>query len=254
MTVDIDLNLGRKTSSNGQEVLFQNVRLTKAPHILVAGMTGGGKSVLVHHLLAQIITHNSPGEAALILIDPKRVEFGQYKRVPHLPLPPAYEEDHIEYALGWAVAEMEARFSEMEQRGWRDVTAMEAPWPRLIVVVDELANLILGGKHLEKPIVKIASMGRAAGVHLILATQRPSADVITGLIRANVPTRACLPVITKVESRIVLDEAGGEGLVNPGDMLLRLPGQRSLVGGYRCPNVTQVNINVAIEGAMSAYT
>jgi S-DNA-T family DNA segregation ATPase FtsK/SpoIIIE len=241
MTVDINLRI-----SHGD---VGYVALSKAPHILIAGMTGGGKSVVVHDLIIQLM-QPSPKDVSLILIDPKRVEFGQYRNVPHLPLPPAYEDKHIEYALKWTLAEMHARFERMEQVGARDVSG--APWPRIVVVIDELANLVLKGKHLERPLVEIASMGRAAGVHLILATQRPSADVITGLIRANVPTRVCMPVITKTESRIVLDEGGAELLENPGDMLMRLPGQRQLIRS-RGFHVTQPIIDDAIAKAIHAY-
>jgi S-DNA-T family DNA segregation ATPase FtsK/SpoIIIE len=221
MTVDMELVLGEHPSN------LVRVRLSKAPHILVAGMTGAGKSVLMHDLICQFIRGNTPQDAALVLVDPKRIEFGVYKGLPHLAIEPVYSLPDIEYALGWAAAEMHSRFATMERNGWRDVEE-HGPWPRVLVVIDELANLMLGGKQFERPIIEIASMGRAAGVHLLLATQRPDATVINGLIRANVPTRVALPTITQAESRIILDQKGAETISIP-ERLIRLPGQRDLI-------------------------
>ena len=201
-------------------------------------MTGSGKSVFVNGLIREMITKYEDEDVCLLLIDPKRVEFSRYKGVPHVLDKPAYSIDHIRYLLNWAVGEMHLRFTTMEKWNHRDIDRHNdwaqdvgdgKTWSRIVIIVDELANLILSDKKLEKPIVTIASMGRAAGIHLVLATQRPSADVVTGLIRANVPTRVCLPVVTKMESRIILDETGAERLHGPGDMLARLPGHRSLM-------------------------
>ena len=206
-----------------------NFLLSKAPHVLVAGMTGGGKSVVVHSLITQLIQHPSR-DINLVLIDPKRVEFSRYQGIKHLIWPyVAYEPKDADEALKWVESEMRMRFYRMEKAGARDLEQMPDPWARLVVVIDELANLVLDSKHLTKRIVTIASMGRSAGVHLVLATQRPSADVITGLIRANVPTRIALPTITSSDSRIILDANGAEELEDPGDMLIRLPGQRDLI-------------------------
>ena len=226
MTPDIELALGH-IPETGEGV---KIRMTKAPHILVAGMTGAGKSVLIHDLLCQIISQYAPSQASLILVDPKRVEFAAYKKVPHLAYDPVYDDRQIEYLLNWTVAEMHNRFATMERRGWRDVTGY-APWPRMFVVVDELANLMLRGKQgkkFERLLVEIASMGRSAGIHLILATQRPDATVISGLIRANVPTRVALPTLTATDSRIILDVSGAEQIAIP-QRLIRLPGQRDLI-------------------------
>jgi len=235
MTIDIEFTLGARPVEGGpigfgSETAYMgepvNVLLSKAPHILIGGMTGAGKSVLLHDLICQAITGHTPAQVGLLLIDPKRVEMGIYRGLPHLLLEPVYTGDHIAYALDAAVAEMHSRFAIMERNGARDI--YEAPWPRVMVVVDELANLMLGGKRFVRPIIEIASMGRAAGVHLILATQRPDAKVIDGLIRANVPTRVSLPTITANDSRIILDEAGAETLETPG-RLVRLPGQRDAI-------------------------
>lgn len=228
-----------------------NLWLSKAPHILVAGMTGSGKSALIHKLLCQLISYKDE-DVGLVMIDPKRVEFARYAGLPHLLDKPVYELGRIRTFLEWTVNEMMLRFGAMEESGDSDIVQWnergEGTWSRLVVVIDELANLILADRTMERPIVAIASMGRAAGVHLIMATQRPSADVITGLIRANVPTRFCLPVVTKMDSRIVLDETGAEELEKPGDILARIPGKRNLVrmtSPYQSDDETARLINIA---------
>lgn len=220
MTSDIWITLGE--ASGGVPLLALN----KAPHILVAGMTGSGKSVFTNSLISEVMERYGPAQARFLLIDPKRVEFAPYRGARHLVSPPLYELDDVRNALGWANEEMSARFTILETYGLRDIEG--TGMPRLIIVIDELANLILADRKLEQPIVTIASMGRAAGIHLVLATQRPSADVVTGLIRANVPTRICMSVVTSMESRIILDESGAEDLTEPGMMLARLPGAKSL--------------------------
>ena len=223
----IQLTLGQ--SEHGFPV---RLPLAKAPHLLVAGMTGSGKSVFVHRLITDLITNYSSREIAFVMIDPKRVELAPYKGIPHLVQPPVYSFEDSRSALKWAEREMEGRYREMEEADCRDLETWNRSHPvrsRVLIVIDELANLILTDKSIEKPIVRIASMGRAAGIHLLLATQRPSADVLTGLIRANVPTRICLSVLTKMDSRIVLDQDGAEKLMEPGMILARLPGERELV-------------------------
>lgn len=244
MTVDIPLTLGLEKGGGGVAI-----NISKAPHVLVAGMTGAGKSVLVHDLICQALGQRNEKQVAFVLVDPKRVEFSAYKGLPHMALPPVYQPEHILYALGWAQSEMTARFDVMERMGWNDVTGV-GPWPRLFVVVDELANVVLRGKEYERPLIDIASMGRAAGVHLILATQRPDASVINGLIRANVPTRVALPTFTRAESRIILDMDGAEGLQIP-ERLVRLPGAhgvKRVVGR----NWTRADIDRALRGAQRA--
>jgi S-DNA-T family DNA segregation ATPase FtsK/SpoIIIE len=222
---------------------IQRLDLAKAPHLLVAGMTGSGKSAFINALLCDLITNNVSEELGLLLIDPKRVELSAYRGLPHLLCPPVFEVDEAKSALGWAAREMDIRFGKISNGD-------DGPWSKLVVVIDELANLILADKEIEKPIVRIASMGRAAGVHLVLATQRPSADVLTGLIRANVPTRICLPVVTRMDSRIILDEGGGERLVRPGEMLARLPGSRDLLhlqGRFVNESQIATDVRVAIR-------
>jgi S-DNA-T family DNA segregation ATPase FtsK/SpoIIIE len=219
---DIPLTIGKTKSGNAV-----TVSLSKMPHMLVAGRTGSGKSVFINGVIRDLIQHPD-SEVGMVLLDPKRVELARYKKLPHT-IDTAYEVDHMRYLLGWTVGEMEMRFAAMESAGVRDHGEMGAPWSRIVVIIDELANLILQDKESEKPLVRLASMGRAAGVHLVVATQRPSADVVTGLIRANIPTRICMPVTTKMESRIILDESGGERLTSPGSMMARLPGYSGLL-------------------------
>jgi len=208
--------------------------LNKAPHLLVAGMTGSGKSVVVNSIITQLITSYTDEDVAFVFIDPKRVELSAYKDIKHAYAPPVFEVEDTVVMLEWCVGEMDSRFHLMERYGHKDLDARnarnDARIPHTFIVVDEMANAMLGDrKRVEPLLVKLASMGRAAGMHLILATQRPSSDVITGLIKANVPARVCLPVITSIDSRIVLDESGAEDLVHPGEMLVRVPGLRELV-------------------------
>lgn len=226
--MDVEVTLGR---NDGGVV---TIPLSKAPHILVAGATGSGKSAWTNRLISDLIRQYPPGIISFLMIDPKRVELAPYRGVHHLQSPPAYTLDGARSLLYWAVREMNVRFSEMEAAGIRDIDDWNRSkpvidgWSRYLVVIDELANLMLADKKIEKPIVQLASMGRAAGMHLLLATQRPSADVLTGLIRANVPTRICMPVVTSMDSRIVLDEPGAEKMLRAGSILARLPGHRQL--------------------------
>lgn len=226
----IEVTVGTRADS-GQVV---RVPLAKAPHFLVAGATGSGKSAWVNRAISDLVRDYLPGEVAFLMIDPKRVELAAYKGMRHLHSPPVHTLSGAKELLYWAVREMNTRFSYMESEGIRDIDAwnrekdVQDGWSRNVVVIDELANLMLADKKLETPIVQLASMGRAAGMHLMLATQRPSADVLTGLIRANVPTRICLPVVTSMDSRIVLDEPGAEKMLRAGSVLARLPGHRGL--------------------------
>lgn len=223
MTIDVDLLLGTQPAFAGFPARDISINISKAPHILVAGMTGSGKSVLVHDLIIQFVRGRSAADVGLVLIDPKRCEFGIYRNLPHLQIQPVYDDDDIVAALHWVVSEMNSRFTIMERNGVRDVSGTK--WARMLVVVDELANLMLKGSRFEAPLIQIASMGRAAGIHLLLATQRPDASVINGLIRANVPTRVALATFTAADSRIILDAKGAEDL-GMGQRLVRLPGER----------------------------
>jgi S-DNA-T family DNA segregation ATPase FtsK/SpoIIIE len=192
--------------------------LETLPHLLVAGTTGSGKSVFLHSMLCDLLTGS---DARFILIDPKRVEFSFYKGSARLVRPPLTDMDDAATALRWAKMNMDMRFRLLEANNLRDWGDLKVGSSRIVIVVDEMANLLLTHPEVERPLSEIAMMGRAAGIHLVLATQRPSADVLTGLIRTNIPARVALTVSTAVESRIIIDTTGAEDLKGHGDMLYR---------------------------------
>lgn len=186
------------------------IDLADAPHLMIGGTTGSGKSVLVNAILTSLILRHSPGELALVLIDPKRTELAPYAALPHLALPLAVEPWAAVQALETCVDEMESRYRKPRPGA-----------PRIVVVVDELADLMLASRRSVEPlIVRLGQKARAAGIHLVLATQRPSVDVVTGLIKANMPTRIALRTASRVDSRVILDRPGAEALLGRGDGLL----------------------------------
>ena len=197
-----------------------SARVDKLPHLLVAGATGSGKSVFVTAMLAHLVNHAEPADLQLILIDPKRVELAPFARVPHLAMPPATDVTTAIEALDWAVAAMDERWVTLQQAGKRQVSELDDPPPYLLVVVDELADLMMtAGKRAEASIVRLLQLGRAAGVHLVLATQRPSTDVITGLIKTNTPSRMVFSVTSHTDSNVALGQSGAEKLLGQGDGL-----------------------------------
>ena len=224
--------------------------LARMPHMLVAGTTGSGKSVLINAIIMSLIMRTTPEQVRLILVDPKRVEFSCYAGLPHLYVPVVTEPRQAASALQWAVTEMDRRLKVFERAGARDVKVynkmvadgkfadMEnppSPMPYLVIVIDELSDLMMvAGKDVESSIVRIAQLARAAGIHLVLATQRPSADVVTGLIKSNVDTRVALKVSSSIDSRVILDQTGAERLMGRGDMLFRKAGGvlRRVLGAY----------------------
>ena len=202
------------------------VDLAKMPHLLVAGATGSGKSVCVNALITSILMHARPDEVRLILVDLKRVELAPYDGLPHLLQHVIVEPHEAKAALNWAVHEMEERYKLLAGRtvrniaGYNDKVAPDARLPFVVLIIDELADLIMReGRKVEDPIVKIAQKARAVGIHLVLATQRPSVNVVTGLIKANVPSRIAFAMSSNVDSRTVLDQPGAEDLIGRGDML-----------------------------------
>ena len=209
----------------------------KLPHLLIAGTTGSGKSVCMNSLIISLLYKAKPEEVKLIMIDPKMVELGIYNGIPHLLIPVVTDPKKAAGSLQWAVTEMMRRYRMMADAGVRDLESynkqarMSAadelePMPQIVVVIDELADLMLvAAKEVEESICRIAQMGRASGIHLVIATQRPSADVITGLMKANIPSRIACAVASAMESRIILDTAGAEKLVGKGDMLYAPLGQ-----------------------------
>ena len=203
--------------------------IAKLPHLLIAGTTGSGKSVCTNSLIISLLYKASPEEVRLIMVDPKMVELGIYNGIPHLLIPVVTDPKKAAGALQWAVVEMMKRYRAFSEAGVRDLASYNAhaakaedmeTMPQIVVVIDELADLMLvAAKEVEESICRVAQMGRAAGMHLIVATQRPSADVITGLMKANIPSRIAFAVASSLESRIILDNTGAEKLVGRGDML-----------------------------------
>ena len=202
--------------------------IAKLPHMLIAGTTGSGKSVCMNSIIISLLYKASPDEVKLIMVDPKMVELGIYNGIPHLLIPVVTDPKKAAGSLQWAVSEMMRRYKAMSDAGVRDLESyngiMECEGgnklPQVVVIIDELADLMLvAAKEVEESICRIAQMGRASGIHLIIATQRPSADVITGLMKANIPSRIAFAVASAMESRIILDTQGAEKLVGKGDML-----------------------------------
>lgn len=200
--------------------------LAKMPHLLVAGQTGSGKSVMINTVLTSLLYRNSPSDLKLILVDPKQVELKPYDDIPHLLTPVITEPEKCISALKWTVAEMERRYkalSEVHRRNIVEYNSLkkEESMPYIVVVIDELADLMMmAARDVEALIVRIAQKARAVGIHLVLATQRPSVDVITGLIKANVPARIAFTTASQVDSRTIIDQIGAEKLLGMGDMLL----------------------------------
>ena len=204
--------------------------ISKLPHMLIAGTTGSGKSVCMNSIIISLLYKASPDDVKLIMVDPKMVELGIYNGIPHLLIPVVTDPKKAAGSLQWAVTEMLRRYKSMSDAGVRDLDSYNSiiesqevegvKLPKVVVIIDELADLMLvAAKEVEESICRIAQMGRAAGIHLIIATQRPSADVITGLMKANIPSRIAFSVASAMESRIILDTQGAEKLVGKGDML-----------------------------------
>lgn len=207
------------------------VDLVDAPHMLVAGTTGSGKSVLLNTIICGLLVKQTPVRLRLVMVDPKRVELSQYKGVPHMERPPLKTAEEAVAVLNQLVGVMERRYTQMERRGLKNVKGLELEFPRIVVVVDEFADLMLmAKKKIETPIVRLAQLGRAAGIHLIIATQSPRKDVLTGLIKANVPTRVALVTADQRESMVILDHGGAEKLRGRGQGILKMPARGAETG------------------------
>jgi S-DNA-T family DNA segregation ATPase FtsK/SpoIIIE len=239
--------------------------LVGMPHLLIAGSTGTGKSVAINAMIMSILYKSTPDEVRLVLVDPKRLELGVYEGVPHLYTPIITEAKLAANALRNAVREMERRLKLLASKGVRNIDSYnrlfddtpslfseessddEGPIPKIVIVIDELADLMmLDGHNVEESVTRLAQMARAVGIHLVLATQRPSVDVITGLIKANFPARVSFRVATKVDSRTILDANGAESLLGRGDMLY-LPAGSARVHRLHAPYVTEKEIAAVVE-------
>ena len=215
--------------------------IAKMPHLLLAGATGSGKSVALHSLIVSLLYKNSPEMLRFVMIDPKRVELSIYNGIPHLITPVVTEGKKAVNVFRWAIGEMERRYGTLESSGNRDIKSYNAahkeePIANIVIVIDELADLMAAyGREIESSIVRLAQMARATGIHLVVATQRPSVEVITGLIKANITSRMALQVASQVDSRTILDNAGAEKLLGGGDMLFisaELSKPRRIQGAY----------------------
>jgi len=219
----IALAMGNDVS--GQAVVGD---LTRMPHLLIAGATGQGKSVCINVLISSLLFQFTPDQLRLVMIDPKRVELSGYNNLPHLAVPVIVESHQAAAALRWAVAEMERRYKLLSHEGVRNIQSYNEkavaqsakPMPYVVIVIDELAVLMMvAAGEVEELICRIAQLARAVGIHLVIATQRPSTDIITGLIKANIPSRVAFAVGSQVDSRVILDQGGAEKLLGRGDML-----------------------------------
>lgn len=204
--------------------------IEKMPHLLIAGATGSGKSVLTNSFITSLIMRRTPDEVKLILVDPKRVELGDYNGIPHLLTPVITDMDKVVNALKWAVKEMEKRYTVLEAEQVRNIDGYNkkkgfAAMPYIVIVIDEMADMMMTANRVdtETAIVRIAQKARAVGIHLILATQRPSVNVITGIIKANIPGRVGMSVTSSTDSRVILDRIGAESLMGNGDLLYKAP-------------------------------
>jgi S-DNA-T family DNA segregation ATPase FtsK/SpoIIIE len=253
-TSPLMLGIGKDVS--GERIVLD---LAAMPHLLIAGSTGTGKSVCINALLMSLIMRATPAEVRLILIDPKRIELSLYNEVPHLYVPVVTESKEAASALAWAVSEMESRLRRLQKAGARNIGMYngmvhdgKAPegaetMPYLVIVIDELADLMMAAaREVEDSICRLAQLARAAGIHLVVATQRPSTDIITGLIKTNITHRIAFMVGSSIDSRVILDQTGAERLVGLGDMLLSTPAlakSKRIQGAF----VTEEEIHAVVE-------
>ena len=256
----------RSSFAVGQDICGNCIvgNVAKLPHMLIAGTTGSGKSVCMNSIIISLLYKASPDDVKLIMIDPKMVELGVYNDIPHLLIPVVTDPKNAAGSLQWAVVEMMRRYKAMSDANVRDLESYNSmvesqqidgdKLPQVVVIIDELADLMLvAAKEVEESICRIAQMGRAAGIHLIIATQRPSADVITGLMKANIPSRIAFAVASAMESRIILDTQGAEKLVGRGDMLYAPIGSGKPLRVQGC-FVSEQEVEAVASHVKSAYT
>ena len=252
----LPVGLGKDLSGRG---IFLD--LAEMPHLLVAGTTGSGKSVMLNSLLTSLLLTTDPRQVKMVLIDPKRVELSQFTRIPHLITPVVTDVKKAANALSWAVAEMERRYEVLEKLGVRSLDGYndraETPLPYVVVVIDELADLMMtAAAKVEDAVIRLAQKARAVGIHLVVATQRPSVDVITGMIKANIPSRIAFAVSSQVDSRVILDGPGAEALLGMGDMLYK-PVSASRAARVQGAYISEAEVDKIVEasatGARARY-
>jgi len=254
-TPSLLLSLGRDVSG---KPIFAN--LSKMPHLLIAGATGAGKSICIHTIVTSLLYRNSPETLRFIMIDPKRVELSAYDSIPHMMTPVITEPKKAILALKWACKEMEKRYELLLKAGVRDIdsyhkkpAAEESPMPYLVIIIDELADIMATyPREMEASIVRLAQMSRAVGIHLIVSTQRPSVEVITGLIKANITSRIALQVASQIDSRTILDMPGAEKLLGKGDMLF-LAGDTAKPKRIQCPFISEKEIQRIVKYLSEEY-
>lgn len=253
---DLSILIGKDISGK-----LVGIDLNKLPHLLVAGTTGSGKSVCLNSMISSLVVHLSPEEVRFIMIDPKMVELTLYEDIPHLLMPVITDPKKATRALAWAIQEMEARYHSVSKLKCRDFKTYNEKveqgahrdgykkMPYIVIFIDELADLMMvSGKDLEDAITRITQKSRAVGIHLIMATQRPSVDVITGLIKANCPARMAFHVAQKTDSKIILDQNGAESLLGKGDFLYKSPTAADLIR-IQSPYVSEEEIEKIVEEA-----
>ncbi len=253
------------------------VNIAKMPHALIAGATGSGKSVTIHNIIISLLYRNGPDMLRFIMVDPKRVELTLYKKIPHLLTPVITDPKKAVLALKWAVKEMERRYDVLQRMAVRDIDSyhktivapayknlspeeieeqsLELPekMPYIVVIIDELSDIMSAyPRELESAIVRLAQMSRAVGIHLLLATQRPSVNVITGLIKANVPSRMALKVASQIDSRTIIDSRGAEKLLGKGDMLYKGEGHNEAIR-VQCPFVSEAEVKSVVKYIQKHY-
>jgi S-DNA-T family DNA segregation ATPase FtsK/SpoIIIE len=256
----LTIALGRGLSG---KAMFGN--LAKMPHMLVAGTTGSGKSVTIHSIITSLLYRNGPEDLRLIMVDPKRVELTLYNKIPHLLTPVITDPKKTILALKWAAKEMDRRYDILQAESVRDIESYHSTvygkskngeaerMPYIVIVIDELADIMQTyPRELESAIVRLAQMSRAVGIHLILSTQRPSVNVITGLIKANVPTRVALQVSSQIDSRTILDQGGAEKLLGAGDMLYA-SGEMSQPERLQSAFISEEEVKKVVEYLKKAY-
>lgn len=234
------------------------VDLAKLPHLLVAGETGAGKSVVLNTIICALLARNKPGRLELLLIDPKRVELTAYEGIPHLVTPIVTDPKKAGGALGWLVNEMEDRYERLAAAGVRNIAEFNRQMPKserlryFVAVVDELADLMMvAPKDVEDSVVRLLQLARAAGIHLVLATQRPSVDVVTGLIKANMPGRLALTTASLADSQVILGQPGAEKLIGRGDALLSAPGVGGLIR-LQCAAVSDDELTEVVDASTAS--